>query len=133
VGLLAASSLISVDARAEPNEAVVAKVHRRSEAMRSAGFVMTFFGVPTLLAGALLWIDDCPTYGRSGSGAAEPPCVRNQRIGPYVAAGGALLLGSGITLMVVGSQKVQGEPSPTAQVVPWATAQSGGVLLHLSL
>jgi hypothetical protein len=47
--------------------------------------------------------------------------------------GGAVLVGAGVPMIIYGAKNVPTKPVTRAQLLPWATPQSGGVRLRLTL
>jgi hypothetical protein len=119
-------------------------VRRRNRGMMIGGIVMASIG-PLALLGALsarnsqqdcdsALEDDYPNHVVPAYDKEALERCDGYTVPVYVLGiGGAVLVAAGVPMIIYGAKNVPAKPAPRAQVLPWATPQSGGLRLRLTL
>jgi hypothetical protein len=120
------------------------QVRRRNRGMMIGGIVMVSVG-PLALLGALSARnsqEECdndlenqypnhvvPAYDEAALERCDSYSLPIYLLG----IGGAVLVGAGVPMIIYGAKSVPSKPASRAQLLPWATPQSGGLRLRLTL
>jgi hypothetical protein len=119
-------------------------VRRRNRGMMIGGIVMVSIG-PLALLGALSARnsqESCDSALENQYPNHVVPAYDKQeleRCDGYtlpiyiLGIGGAVLVGAGVPMIIYGAKSVPSKPASRAQLLPWATPQSGGLRLRLTL
>lgn len=128
----------------EPLGADEPAVRRRSRGMMIGGIVMVSIG-PLALLGALsarnsqencdsALEDQYPNHVVPAYDEPELERCDGYTLPIYLLGiGGAVLVGAGVPMIIYGAKNVPTKPASRAQLLPWATPQSGGLRLRLTL
>jgi hypothetical protein len=120
------------------------QVRRRNRGMMIGGIVMVSVG-PLALLGALSARNSQEECDRSLENEYPNHVVPAydeeslERCDSYslpiylLGIGGAVLVGAGVPMIIYGAKSVPAKPTGRAQLLPWATPQSGGLRLRLTL
>ena len=95
--------------------------------------VMVFVGIPPAVIGTLAAVAGFgyALRGDTCSSRLDECASFEPKLGVLIGAAGLVVAGGGVTLIVVGAQRVPAPPRAT--LTPWATPQAGGLMFELRL